>query len=100
MVSFWRDLVLAQGASLIVNLCGSVGSTGDWWADECSQYWPLTKDEPVIDLSALIRVELIQVNQVCEKLKVSKLHVKEMNDRGDMVREATLTLLHFIGWPD
>ena len=100
MVSFWRDLVLAHGASLIVNLCGSVGSTGDWWADECSQYWPLNKNEPVSDSQETIRVDLIEAIQVCETLKLSKLHVKQIDDRGRTIKEAQVTLLHFSGWPD
>ena len=49
MASFWKNLILAQGATLIVNLCGSVGNTGDWWADECNQYWPLSDNEPFTD---------------------------------------------------
>ena len=60
MASFWKDLVLAQGATLIVNLCGSVGNTGDWWADECSQYWPLSTNEPVSDAQNTVQVSLLQ----------------------------------------
>ena len=85
MASFWKDLVLAQGATLIVNLCGSVGNTGDWWADECSQYWPLSMNEPVSDTQNTVQVSLLQCEELCETLKSSKLHVRQIDSRGNTV---------------
>ena len=56
--SFWRDLVLKQGSTLIVNLCGRVGSNG--WGFECCQYWPLSASEAVEDDESKIRVRLLK----------------------------------------
>ena len=43
---FYRRLVLEHKTKLIVNLCNSVGHFRDF-RDDCSQYWPMSVDEPL-----------------------------------------------------
>ena len=45
-------------------------------------------------------MHLLRCEQLCETLKASILHVKEIDERGRTVKESQVTLLHFSGWPD
>lgn len=98
--SFWKDLVLGQGATLIVNLCGEVGDRADYnWYVECSQYWPTPKTDHILAFGSDIQVSLISETTESATLKSSQLLVNELS-RGVVVKSARVTLLHFSGWPD
>ena len=47
-----------------------------------------------------VKVSLLQCEELCETLKSSSLHVREIDSRGNTVKEKIVTLLHFSGWPD
>ena len=98
--SFWKDLVLGQDATLIVNLCGEVGRGSDFnWMVECEQYWPTTKTDHILGFGSNIQVSLLSETTECETLKSSKLLVNELS-RGVVIKSAHVTMLHFSGWPD
>ena len=97
MNSFWKDLVLGQQATMVVNLCSNVGDNNHWYS-ECSQYWPISTEQPIEDQN--IKVTLQEVNQVCSTLILYKLCVQQRNRRGVVEKESQVTLCHFSGWPD
>ena len=72
-LTFWKEVVLGQDASLVINLCGNVAPLTEnefnWYAD-CTQYWPLTTQSPVEleDQECIIQVSLLCTNSPAEKL--------------------------------
>ena len=82
---------------MVVNLCSDVGNTNNWYA-ECSQYWPISTEQPIEDEK--IKVTLLEVNNVCSTLDLYKLCVQQKNRRGAVEKESQVTLCHFSGWPD
>lgn len=108
-MSFWRDLVLAQNATLIVNLCGDYSGT---WRDETDLYWPVDSSERTITATSaagtsggnsckitdaddeMICISLRQSTQPSEHLTLYDLKVSH----GGKTRQ--IRLIHFSGWPD
>ena len=66
-LSFWRDLVLEHGVPLIINLCDTVGNSGNYW-NGCCWYWPTTEEPLQIDGDELV-VTLENELPLCSTLK-------------------------------
>ena len=72
MDSFWKDLVLKQNATLIVNLCEDPGSG---YSNDCMQYWPKKMDLPMESEDGTISVEMLRARNCCEESKAYYLRV-------------------------
>ena len=96
-LSFWRDLVLDYKVPLVINLCETVGNSGNWW-NGCCWYWPTTVEPLVIESDKLV-VKMESMQELCSTLTQYRLLVKHVQDDGNE-RTASVILMHFKGWPD
>ena len=76
--NFWKGFVLDHNASLIVNLCGDVGSSRSVYS-ECSLYWPMNENIPktltTFESDDTIKVTLLQTTEINEVLRNYTLNV-------------------------
>ena len=94
--NFWSDLVLGQGATMIINLCYIID---DYSNDaDCEEYWPTKVSQPFQfndQTRSTVTIKLLSLSQLGGSLlKEYKLKVE------DGTRSQKVTLLHFSGWSD
>ena len=79
-LSFWRDLVLDYKVPLIVNLCETVGNSGNFY-NGCCWYWPTTAEPLRIDGDKLV-VTMENALPACSTLLQYTLNVRQVLDDG------------------
>ena len=100
MFNFWRDAVLGQGSTLIINLCRRVGD--HYSTPDCFKYWPQEPDttQEFID-EKKIEVTTTSKDKISDLLSIYKLHVELKPKVGKLAfKKADVTMVHFRGFDD
>ena len=95
---FWRDLILDEDVTLVVNLCRSVGTK---WQHESYSYWPTTSTDKTLKVDDDISITLTSSKEIVSdhlsEYSLTATYTPE--DKNEKIQK-DIRVVHYYGWPD